>query len=419
MLLERLPVIILLALIFVATIEGAAVPSSSRSGLSSSLRLWGLDSSSASNRRVLTLRSLSTRALSPPPSITVNGAACGTPPPTVIVDPGIARRFRTPGYPSDYPNGVSCGWEFVAYNGRPLDMRCDSVTLEENDFLRLHDVSSDADQALPPSPPTCFTTTTTSAPECQCGAKLDSRIVGGQPATADEYPWMVSLGVGTGGQFCGGTLISNSWIVTAAHCIDDRLSRNPGMLQVGLGYYRLSSPLSSSIKRTARQIIRHSRYNDATLENDIALIRVDPIDWAENPTIRPVCLPDNSNDLYSGSTGIVTGWGTLSSDGSSSDTLIEVSIPIISNSACKNDLGDSITSVMLCAGQDAGGVDSCQGDSGGPMVVMDGSNAELVGVVSWGYGCGEPRSPGVYTRVTEFVSWIQTTTSSSDFCPRT
>ncbi|KAF2364076.1 CUB domain [Trinorchestia longiramus] len=315
--------------------------------------------------------------------------------------------------------------------------RCDiwttsTLTTTTEPTTTLTSVSTTETSTLPPTsnpvtqrpttlstqPPTIPTTLPPIMSDCQCGIKQASRIVGGEEASVDEYPWMVSLGVGYQGQFCGGTLISNDWIVTAAHCISEDLPQNPENLEVGLGYHSLASPTSSSITRTARQVIPHPDYNDRTLNNDIALIRVDPIDWEQNPTIRPACLPSSSSNDYVGSPGLVTGWGALQSGGGYPEKLMEVTIPIISNVECENYLEIPIPSVMLCAGVPQGGIDSCQGDSGGPMVVMEGANAELAGVVSWGYGCAEPASPGVYARVTEFLPWIESTTSGSKFCPR-
>ncbi|XP_064609087.1 trypsin-3-like isoform X2 [Liolophura sinensis] len=104
----------------------------------------------------------------------------------------------------------------------------------------------------------------------------------------------------------------------------------------------------------------------------------------------------------------VTGWGTMSSGaGSLPDRLREVDVPVISYSQCSSWVSGVSSTTMICAGYEEGGKDSCQGDSGGPLVVLSGGKWYLLGVVSWGYGCAGRRSPGIYTRVPNYTSWIK------------
>ena len=135
-----------------------------------------------------------------------------------------------------------------------------------------------------------------------------------------------------------------------------------------------------------------------------------PVDF--KPNAIPICLPKTDDDFV-GRTGTVTGWGRLSEYGKTSNVLREVQLPIISNERCmwmyrSSGINEWIPNIFLCAGTARGGRDACNGDSGGPLVVKS-SNGRyiLAGIVSWSYGCGEPNSPGVYTRISKFKSWIK------------
>jgi len=173
----------------------------------------------------------------------------------------------------------------------------------------------------------------------------------------------------------------------------------------------------------------HPDYNSNTVDQDFALLRMaNPIDWASNPNIRPACLPEYTAGDYDQWMSTVTGWGTTSSGGSTSSTLLEVDVQVISNSQCNAAYG-GITNNMLCA-QDAsgnGGSDACQGDSGGPLVscgedgncgTTPGQNYDLIGVVSFGIGCAEKDYPGVYARTTAALDWIYTNAMPFETCSR-
>jgi trypsin len=234
---------------------------------------------------------------------------------------------------------------------------------------------------------------------------------------------------GSSSVFCGATVISNEWILTASHCVDGTAA---GDIQVLLGehdYWDSDEPVRMDIS----EIIMHSEYNSNTVDQDFALLRMgDKIDWASNPNIRPACLPEYTAGDYDQWMSTVTGWGTTSSGGSTSSVLLEVDVQVISNSECNNAYG-GITDNMLCA-QDAsgnGGSDACQGDSGGPLVscgedgncgTTPGQNYDLIGVVSFGIGCAEKDYPGVYARTTAALDWIYTTSGAGmapfQECPR-
>ncbi|EFN86241.1 proclotting enzyme [Harpegnathos saltator] len=243
----------------------------------------------------------------------------------------------------------------------------------------------------------------------QCGAKNGNqdqeRIVGGRPADPGEWPWIAAL-FNAGRQFCGGSLIDDRHILTAAHCVANMNSWDVARLTVRIGDYNIKTNTEiRHIEKRIQRVVRHRGFNAQTLYNDVALLTMnEPVEFTEQ--IRPICLPSGSQ-LYSGKTATVIGWGSLREGGVQPAVLQEVSIPVWSNSECKLKYGiaapGGIVDSFLCAGQAA--KDSCSGDSGGPLMINDGRWTQ-VGIVSWGIGCGKGQYPGVYTRVTHFLPWI-------------
>ncbi|KAM5271733.1 transmembrane protease serine 11D [Ctenodactylus gundi] len=241
-----------------------------------------------------------------------------------------------------------------------------------------------------------------------CGARPDlitlseERIIGGTIVDEGDWPWQVSLRV-NGAHHCGGVLISNTWILTAAHCF--RSYSNPQQWTATFGI----STINPQLRVRVRTISIHSDYNAATHENDIAAVQLDRVvSFTRN--IHRVCLPEATHSIIPGSTAYVTGWGSLTYGGNTVTELRQGEVRIISNEACNAPIrynGD-ISSGMLCAGLPSGDVDACQGDSGGPLVQEDSRRLWfLIGIVSWGDQCGLPNKPGVYTRVTAYRDWIR------------
>merc|ERR1719458_476167 len=248
----------------------------------------------------------------------------------------------------------------------------------------------------------------TAAPgTCQCGVKggaANGRIVGGQETEQHEYPWQVGL-VSRNGRspFCGGTLISSTHVLTAAHCTQTDASS----IAVILGEHNIAD--SEFNRVNVAEIINHPEYNSGTTDNDYAILRLaSPVTFTNE--VSPACLPADLSNTFAGVLATVTGWGTLSSGGSQPTVLQEVDVTVTTNTECNNAYG-SITNNMVCAADS--GKDSCQGDSGGPMIAPENGRQALIGVVSWGAGCAWEGYPGVYARVTEKMDWILANTAGT------
>nr|XP_009289871.1 transmembrane protease serine 5 isoform X2 [Danio rerio] len=241
--------------------------------------------------------------------------------------------------------------------------------------------------------------------ECGTRAKLP-RIIGGVEAALGRWPWQVSLYYNNR-HICGGSIITNQWIVTAAHCVH-KLPQVPSwVVYAGIITSNLAK-LAQYQGFAVERIIYNKNYNHRTHDNDIALVKLKtPLNFSD--TIRPVCLPQYDHDLPGGTQCWISGWGyTQPDDVLIPEVLKEAPVPLISTKKCNSSCmyNGEITSRMLCAGYSEGKVDACQGDSGGPLVCQDENVWRLVGVVSWGTGCAEPNHPGVYSKVAEFLGWI-------------
>ncbi|KAK1345891.1 hypothetical protein QTO34_008356 [Cnephaeus nilssonii] len=232
-----------------------------------------------------------------------------------------------------------------------------------------------------------------------------NRIAGGSDAEEGEWPWQASLQQNSVHR-CGATLISNHWLVTAAHCfIRDN---DPKKWNVSFGLL-LSDPKT---QRNIKNIIIHEDYHYPAHENDIAIVNLSsPVLYTSN--IRRACLPEANYTFPPNSDVVVTGWGTSKTDGTIPNILQKATVKIIDNKTCNKEeiYSGVITPGMLCAGFLKGKVDACQGDSGGPLVKTDHKGIWfLVGIVSWGDECALPNKPGVYTRVAYYRDWIMAKT---------
>ncbi|XP_061450632.1 chymotrypsin-like protease CTRL-1 [Rhineura floridana] len=199
-------------------------------------------------------------------------------------------------------------------------------------------------------------------PAIRPNARDTVRIVNGENAVPGSWPWQVSLQTSTGFHFCGGSLINENWIATAAHC-----EVRPGTHFVILGEYDRNSG-AEPIQR--RSIVKSQ--------------------WAPTSAVPNLSL---------------LGGLLVSTASGSAAKLQQVALPLVTVSQCQQYWGNSITTSMICAG--AAGASSCQGDSGGPLVCQKGSAWTLIGIVSWGTTNCNVQAPAVYTRVSKFHSWIE------------
>ena len=237
---------------------------------------------------------------------------------------------------------------------------------------------------------------------------INLRIINGTKVTDnDKWEWILSLRQ-YGDHICGASLIAPQWAVTAAHCIstDEGVVPASALSVMAGSTYVYSQDTVVQIQ----QVIRHPAYDDLNVDNDIALLKLSSPITAIEPVSLSVDTPLRANDP-----SFVAGWGNMSTTTLEFPSeLMEVDLNIIDFNQCANSYrteGLYLTYNMFCAGYMDGSKDSCQGDSGGPLIIPQGDQYELAGIVSFGGSeeqmCGAPNFPGIYTKVQNYVSWIE------------
>uniref|UniRef100_A0A8C9TIG3 pancreatic elastase II n=1 Tax=Scleropages formosus TaxID=113540 RepID=A0A8C9TIG3_SCLFO len=239
------------------------------------------------------------------------------------------------------------------------------------------------------------------------------RVVGGEDARPHSWPWQISLQYSKNGGWyhtCGGTLISNEWVLTAAHCINSL-----NTYRVVLGKHNLVEEEGGSVAIGASKLVVHEKWSSLFIRNDIALVKLEtPVTFSD--TITPACLPDAGFILPNEAPCYVTGWGRIYTGGPIADILQQALLPVVDHATCtKPDWwGSQVKDTMVCAGGD-GVVSGCNGDSGGPLNCRsdDGSWA-VHGIVSFGSGlsCNYPKKPTVFTQVSSYIEWIDTVSTT-------
>ncbi|XP_066450666.1 transmembrane protease serine 6 isoform X1 [Eleutherodactylus coqui] len=250
---------------------------------------------------------------------------------------------------------------------------------------------------------------------CDCGLQvLGSRNVGGTQAQEGEWPWQASLQV-RGSHICGGTLVTDRWILTAAHCFIHDSFATPEVWTVILGKVRLSKSSQKEMAFKVTQLILHPYHDSDTHDYDIALVQLDHRVPLKSPHVQPICLPASTHHFPIGSTCWVTGWGATNEYGPSSDILQKTDLRLISEDICSFLYHYQISPRMFCAGYSDGTKDACLGDSGSPLVCKEpGGRWFQAGIVSWGAGCAIPKYFGVYSRITRLVGWINNVTAQAN-----
>ncbi|KAM4808216.1 acrosin-like [Rhinophrynus dorsalis] len=261
----------------------------------------------------------------------------------------------------------------------------------------------------------------------QCGTRplvreehLGSRIVGGVDAMPGNWPWLVSLQQSIGDIYshtCGGTILNNRWILTAAHCFKDHGS-DISSWQIVFGANQLSALGNEVQIRKIAEKIQHEYYNPSTERNDVALLLLDkPIEFSDY--IQPACLPGKTAIMSRMTDCYISGWGLTKEDAQeAADVLQEAKVNMISPGQCNSTYwyNGAVGEYNLCAGYPQGGVDSCQGDSGGPLMCKRKTETlySVVGVASWGAGCAQAQSPGIYSSTLYYLTWISEKIASKE-----
>ncbi|XP_043192075.1 chymotrypsinogen A-like [Amphibalanus amphitrite] len=361
------------------------------------------------------------------------------------LEPGT-HPYYSPGYQNNanYPNNYDESLKVRGSSGQEISISCDPFQLESHsscywDYLSINGQKFCGTRTVPSIKGTLLTidfhtdysvtdkgfycrivvpepgTQTTPSPstDCQCGVR-QTRVVGGTDATAGQFPWQAGI-VSTGNtrSWCGGSVINNRYVLTAAHCTD---GKDASQIQVMLGDLRIGTTDTGEQRFSVQQIINHPQYTSASGSGwDFSLLKLDREITFSN-TISPVCLAE-AGQTYADVTAIASGYGRVGAEEPQATTLQHVQLPVWSQSRCQGVWGTTLKSNMICAGGYAeGGRSVCMGDSGGPLVTEVSGRFRLIGVVSFGRPCAVANWPDVFARVTEALTWIQSNTADAQYC---
>lgn len=234
------------------------------------------------------------------------------------------------------------------------------------------------------------------SPVAAAAPQAPQPVVGGSATTADAYPYMTQITDASQNQFCGGTLVSATKVVTAAHCVSGEPAS--GLRVIGGRTYLDGT--DGTVSRVTRVWV-HPSYTSASRGKDVAVLTL----ATAMPYTPARYVTAGETDVYAaGTVARILGWGSTSYGGRPSAQLRTATVPVVADADCARAYGSRfLASDMVCAGHRSGGTDSCQGDSGGPLII----GGALAGITSWGEGCARAGSPGVYTRLTAFSDLVK------------
>ncbi|XP_029163413.1 venom serine protease 34-like [Nylanderia fulva] len=348
---------------------------------------------------------------------------------------------KSPGFPYEYEGENHCKWEIKGYYvttvNCSIEMPVYHDSCTEENFSILFDGENDAQQYcgrgtifLKGINPTIKLDTPRNSRKgrfsceiqaenktnCKCGWKKETRIVGGTETGVNEYPMMCGLVDSTknGNEsiFCGGTIIAESYVLTAAHCVKDRDISTIGVV---VGEHDVTTGTETNATKLFRIVncIMHEHYNDNHNDNDIAICKINgTIEYSAE--VGPACLPfQHRDDTFGGDIVTALGWGMTEFGGSKAHTLQKVKLNVINPGDCAKYDSD-VTDKNICTYTQ--GKDTCQMDSGGPDLWENPTTSRQIicGITSSGRGCGS--NPAINTRVGKFIGWIVSVTRDANYC---
>ncbi|XP_061276952.1 hepatocyte growth factor activator isoform X7 [Bos javanicus] len=238
---------------------------------------------------------------------------------------------------------------------------------------------------------------------------LRPRIIGGSSSLPGSHPWLAAIYIGN--NFCAGSLVHTCWVVSAAHCFSNSPPRESVSVVLGQHFFNRTTDVTQTfgIEKYIPYPL-YSVFNPS--DHDLVLIRLEKKGErcaVRSQFVQPICLPEPGSSFPPGHKCQIAGWGHQDENVSGySPSLREALVPLVADHKCSSPevYGADISPNMLCAGYFDCRSDACQGDSGGPLACEKNGVAYLYGIISWGDGCGRLNKPGVYTRVANYVDWI-------------